>query len=156
LVDTAGLTPSHDPIERIGVERSREAARLADLLLLVLDTSEPLQELDLAAAAELHALFPGDDPSDIPKAVDLLVLHKSDLPAYVDEEQAQSLWTGASVVHSSTLSDEGMAALRLAIAAAVVRGMDGSGDEAVVSSVRHVDALRRAGQHLAAAEVTLA
>ena len=35
LVDTAGLTPSDDPIERIGVERSRAAAASADLLLFV-------------------------------------------------------------------------------------------------------------------------
>ena len=48
-----------------------------------------------------------------------------------------------------------MAKLQLAIAA-VVQGEDGSGDEAVVSSVRHVDALRRAGQHLSAAGETLA
>src|SRR5579885_3222996 len=56
LVDTAGLTPSDDPIERIGVARSRAAARSADLLLFVLDGSEPLNDLDTAAAQELHAL----------------------------------------------------------------------------------------------------
>src|SRR5579862_2756986 len=46
LVDTAGLTPTDDPVERLGIERSRAAAREADILLLTLDQSEALTELD--------------------------------------------------------------------------------------------------------------
>ncbi|HEX2184449.1 MAG TPA: tRNA uridine-5-carboxymethylaminomethyl(34) synthesis GTPase MnmE, partial [Chloroflexota bacterium] len=37
LLDTAGITETDDPVERIGVARSREAMRQADLILLVLD-----------------------------------------------------------------------------------------------------------------------
>ena len=57
LVDTAGLTPSDDPIERLGVERSRAAAREAGALVFVLDGSEPLAPLDYAAARELRDLL---------------------------------------------------------------------------------------------------
>ncbi len=46
LVDTAGITPTDDPVERIGVERSRRALDAADLALLVLDGSEPLTPRD--------------------------------------------------------------------------------------------------------------
>ena len=48
LVDTAGVREAADEIEREGVRRAADAARSADLLMLVLDLSEPLQAEDLA------------------------------------------------------------------------------------------------------------
>src|SRR5258708_28825256 len=44
LIDTAGITPSEDPVEQIGVQRSRAAAESADVVLLVFDASEALTE----------------------------------------------------------------------------------------------------------------
>src|SRR5205085_3974987 len=44
LIDTAGITPSDDPVEQIGVQRSRTAAETADVILRVFDGAEPLTE----------------------------------------------------------------------------------------------------------------
>ena len=55
LIDTAGITPTRDPVEQIGVERSRAAAESADLTLLVFDGSEPLSGQDHRVSEELHA-----------------------------------------------------------------------------------------------------
>jgi tRNA modification GTPase len=41
LVDTAGLRDSADEVERAGMQRTRDAAQEADLLLVVLDDSDP-------------------------------------------------------------------------------------------------------------------
>lgn len=49
LIDTAGIRDTGDAVERLGVERSLEAAREADLALLVLDGSAPLTEEDRRA-----------------------------------------------------------------------------------------------------------
>ncbi|MCH7553292.1 MAG: tRNA uridine-5-carboxymethylaminomethyl(34) synthesis GTPase MnmE, partial [Chloroflexi bacterium] len=46
LIDTAGIHETRDMVEQLGVERSREAARSADLLLVVVDGSEALSEAD--------------------------------------------------------------------------------------------------------------
>lgn len=46
LVDTAGIRETEDIVERIGVERSRKALKEADLVLLVLNASEPLTDQD--------------------------------------------------------------------------------------------------------------
>ena len=46
LVDTAGLTETSDPVEHLGIERSRQALAGADLVILVLDSSQPLTEED--------------------------------------------------------------------------------------------------------------
>jgi len=46
LVDTAGLRPARDEIEREGVRRGAQALRRADIALIVFDASMPLQEED--------------------------------------------------------------------------------------------------------------
>ncbi len=50
LIDTAGIRASDDPVERLGVERSRQALAGADLALLVLDASQPVAPGDRAIA----------------------------------------------------------------------------------------------------------
>ncbi len=49
LVDTAGLRNARDQVERLGVERSRAAVERAELALVVLDGSRPLNEQDWEA-----------------------------------------------------------------------------------------------------------
>ncbi len=67
LADTAGLRPSHDPIEALGVALARARQGEADLVLVVLDRSEPLTGIDRAIVSE-HARG-------------LIVANKCDLPA---------------------------------------------------------------------------
>lgn len=48
LIDTAGIRDTEDPIERIGVERSLNKLKTADMVLLVVDGSNPLEKEDLS------------------------------------------------------------------------------------------------------------
>ncbi len=48
LIDTAGIRQTQDPIEAMGVARSREAVENADLVLFVCDGSQPLTAEDQA------------------------------------------------------------------------------------------------------------
>jgi tRNA modification GTPase len=66
IADTAGLRATVDPLESLGIERSRREHREADLVLLVLDRSRPLDSLDRALL---------DTTSN-----GVLVANKSDLP----------------------------------------------------------------------------
>src|SRR5258706_2847108 len=63
LIDTAGITPSANPVEQIGVQRSRAAAESADLVLFVFDGAEALTAQDQRISQELYALGFGRDPS---------------------------------------------------------------------------------------------
>ncbi len=68
LLDTAGIRASDDPVERLGIERSRGALAAADAVLLLFDLAEGWT----AADAELRAL--------VPEGVPLLVVgNKADL-----------------------------------------------------------------------------
>ena len=69
LVDTAGIRASGDDIEREGVSRARRAAEVADLVILVLDRSRPLEDVDRDLLAETAA------------APRVVVANKCDLPA---------------------------------------------------------------------------
>lgn len=156
LVDTAGLTATDDPVERLGVERSRAAAREADALIFMLDGSEPLSPRDYAAAADLRDTLGIDDLSAEERFAPVtLAINKADLPQALDEAKTQALWPGASLVHISTLSREGVAPLEQAITQLALSGKAQMADP-LVASARHADALRRTGESLTAAQATLA
>src|SRR5665811_660714 len=53
LVDTAGLRASKDLVEQLGIERSHEAMREADLVLAILDLSSPVEDEDLEMLSDL-------------------------------------------------------------------------------------------------------
>ena len=68
LVDTAGIRETEDIVERIGVERSREALRGADLILFVLNYADEL-------TAEDERLFETIEAMDY-----IVIINKTDLP----------------------------------------------------------------------------
>ena len=72
LIDTAGIRQTDDKIEAMGVERSMDAANQADLVLLVVDGSQPLDEQDQAVI---------ENCVDLPNVIALI--NKSDEKAVV-------------------------------------------------------------------------
>jgi tRNA modification GTPase len=137
LTDTAGLREAGegiDPVESIGIERTRRAIASADLVLVVLDSSQPLTAADTAILSEV-----ADDAGAY-----LVVLNKSDLPHALAQDEVRSL-TGGEVVRASATSEDGTEELEAMLAETVLRGKAvPERGEATVTSVRHLDALRRA------------
>jgi tRNA modification GTPase len=138
LVDTAGIrAETEDEVERIGVERSRAALERADLALLVVDGSQPLTEADWDIAA-LIGRKPG-----------LVVANKSDLPQL---ELASDLLPSAPRRRVSALTGEGIEALEEAVVELVFGGTVTAADTPLVSNPRHQASLKRALDHVRAAE----
>ena len=73
LIDTAGLRSSDDPIERMGVERSRAAMEEAELIFVVLDQSRPADGEDAALVRRAAELAPT-----------VVLLNKKDLPCRLE------------------------------------------------------------------------
>ena len=101
LADTAGIRSTDDPVEQVGVSLARKRLSSAQLILAVLDRSEPLSDEDLALLQELR-----DRPA-------IAVLNKSDLPQQLDEEKLAGLVQ--KTVEISARSGEGADALVEAI-----------------------------------------
>jgi tRNA modification GTPase len=127
LVDTAGLRPTEDRVEREGVSRAELAARVADLLIVVRDRSRPLEMSDAPV------------PEDT-KTKRLVVANKTDLP---------QRWTDAEAIAVSARTGEGLERLREAIVEAL--DIELGADRPEITNVRHIalveradDALRRA------------
>ena len=98
LADTAGLRGTEDLIERSGIERARREHRRADLLLKVVDRSEPLRDED-------HALLEAPGFA-------LVVVNKVDLPpAWTPEEalggRVHGAWLAASAERGTGLEELG-------------------------------------------------
>lgn len=160
LIDTAGITPSSDPVEQIGVQRSRAAAESAEVVLLVLDGSEPLSEQDRQVSQELRALgFGGEGRAQGDEArrrVMLIVVNKADRPQMLELGEMQQLWPAVEYVFTSMLTGQGLAELEEALANLVLGGQVSFGEEALITSMRHQAALRAAAEHLEASQRALA
>ena len=144
LVDTAGVTVTEDPIEREGVERSRHAIQQADLLLLILDSAQPLSSADRAFFSDVRALRNGATSEP------LIVINKNDLPTRLERDAIAREWSGAPL-RISALRGEGLTELEDAMAERLWSGTVDIADGALVTNVRHQESLRQARVACAAA-----
>jgi len=128
FVDTAGLREAGDQIELEGMRRSRESLERAELILHVLDRSEPLTEADTRHLGELAG------------RKRIIVRNKADLPARLEA----SLLPDAPVVDVSCLTGDGIETLKDRIRELVWSGGVGTEMLEVMINSRHQDALNRA------------
>ena len=125
MIDTAGIRETEDVVERIGVERAKEKAQQADLILYVADSSQELDENDREI---LHSL--GGK-----KAV--LILNKSDLPPIVTAENLKKI-TGEQypVLSVSARKGNGIELLEQTIRELFYRGELSFNDEVYITNAR--------------------
>ncbi|KRM26319.1 tRNA uridine-5-carboxymethylaminomethyl(34) synthesis GTPase MnmE [Schleiferilactobacillus harbinensis] len=134
LVDTAGIHHTTDKVEKIGVERSKKALGQADLVLLVLDASAPLQS----------------DDRELLKATQdkkrIILLNKTDLPAALHPENLEALVTDDSrIISVSILKTAGLDALEAAIARLFFgEGIENSQSNVLVTNARQYGLLAQA------------
>jgi tRNA modification GTPase len=137
LVDTVGMRPTSDPVEREGVARAEKASAAADVVLVMLDMSAPLTDDDrrLLAAGE--------------GATRIIVANKSDLPPAWDlsDLRVQGILPGEPVIVSiSAVTGEGLDNLVWSIDRQC--GLVGSDEPVYVSNIRHIDLLGRSAELL--------
>lgn len=134
IVDTAGIRSTLDPVESEGVRRARGKVAQADLVLLVIDGSQPVEPDDflaLEACAETRVL---------------IVVNKGDLGAL----PLPSPFDMMPAVSVSALTGEGLDALRDAVVKYGCGGDSGgeSRESVLLSDRRHREALVRCRESL--------
>src|SRR5690606_16923830 len=136
LLDTAGIRETSDVVERIGVERSRDAITEADLVLFVLNNNEPLQDEDKELLASLQG-----------RSI-IVIVNKMDLESKLNLDEVIPFLHGGSIVKMSMLQQEGLDQLEKAISEMFFEGKLEANDLTYVSNVRHISLLKRAKQSM--------
>lgn len=134
LVDTAGIRSTDDTVEQIGVRRAKEYMERADIILVVVDQSRPLQEEDrqiLETARGRQAL---------------IVLNKEDLQPAFETEELQSY--GLPILSISASTGAGMGALKDAMLSLALKQGLTAAQSALLANTRHIELVRQSREAL--------
>lgn len=141
LLDTAGIIETEDIVERIGVERSRQALSTSAAIAFVLDGSTLLTNEDLAIARTL-----ADRPEDARTPI-VVVRNKRDLAGQADHSAVLDVLAGYPVIAVSATDGTGLAELESALVTALQGGTSAEARPALISA-RQRSAVDRALRHI--------
>ena len=132
LVDTAGLRPTTDIIEAQGIEKTLNEVAKADLLLWVIDGSDPHWELALPPLIEAQA--------QSHQMKRLLVLNKMDLAD--SSPQVPAHLKNLEQVEISALEEEGLAKLKAKIGEFIKGHLGELSEDSMLTNLRQEQAAR--------------
>ncbi|OPX33030.1 MAG: tRNA uridine-5-carboxymethylaminomethyl(34) synthesis GTPase MnmE [Candidatus Latescibacteria bacterium 4484_181] len=132
IVDTAGVRKSNDVVELEGRKRTEFHIEDADLLVAVLDASQPLRREDRLLARMLEG-----------KEI-LVVLNKCDLKRVLTKKQMAEIYSDAPIVEMSALKGWGVEEFKGELVGLVTSGMGNFREGVVITNQRHRDCLQRA------------
>lgn len=131
VIDTAGIRDTEDVIERIGVEKAKEYAKDADLVVFVIDASSSLEEDDLTIAGIIQD-----------KKV-ITLLNKTDIGQTVTEEDVRKLVKGP-VIETQVKNGVGMDDFAAEIKRLFYSRDINFNDQVFITNVRQKNALQEA------------
>jgi tRNA modification GTPase len=132
LMDTAGFRKVKGEVEKIGINLTKEKLASADLSLIVIDQSRPLNQHDLDIIAKAE------------KKKSLILLNKVDLASRINEDELDGVLDGMPVVRISALTGEGIDGLRKAIRDHIITADVHSTSSHIVPNLRHKTVLMEA------------
>lgn len=135
IIDTAGIRETEDVVEKIGVEKARQMAEKADLILYVVDSSQPLDEND----QKIMELLRGRKS--------IVIYNKTDLASAVDMGSLREK-TGSQVIPVSVVEETGIEDLEKSIREMFFQGEISFDDEVYITNARHKTALEEAEKSL--------
>lgn len=142
ITDTAGIRNTDDVVEKIGVEKAKNALFLADLVIYVIDSSIPLDKNDL----------------DIIKMIEnknmIILLNKSDLNVCVTEENLRSIiddsfYDHLKIIKTSMKEKDGIEIFTETIKDMFFHNEISYNDEVYITNMRHKEALLDAYESIA-------
>lgn len=129
MIDTAGIRNTADVVEKIGVERAKQAAEEADLILYVVDASQPLDESDLEIISMIEQK----------KAI--ILLNKTDLEPKLTVKELQNRCPSHPILMISAKTEEGMENLESTLQQMFLEGKISFNDEVYITNARHKECL---------------
>ena len=132
LIDTAGIRDTDDTVEKIGIEKTKEAFNNADYIILVVDGSRPLTSED----EEIISYVRGRRA--------LVLLNKRDLGAEVTVDVISEKLPDCDIIETALSKGEGLKEIEDNIESLVYGGQISQGESLMVNNVRHIDLLKQA------------
>lgn len=133
IVDTAGIRDTEDIVEKIGVDRARDKARDADLIIYVVDSSQNLSEDDFKIM---------DMMSD---KKSIILLNKSDLNTVISmeymEEVCKDFKEDHVILNTSMTEESGLKELEEIMKEMFIHGKIDINEEVTITNLRHKEAL---------------
>lgn len=132
LIDTAGIRDSVDVVEKIGIEKSLQSIKEADLLLFVIDTSSDLEEEDYLILNEIK------------EKKCIFILNKIDLENKVNRQHFEEDYPDARFIETSALTGYGIEFLEKIIVELFALGDLEQSDTLYITNLRQKEALENA------------
>lgn len=136
LMDTAGIHETEHPIEMEGIARSKKAHLAADLIVIVFDSSAPLDEMDKKLIESLSG------------QKKVFAVNKSDLPRRLDLAEIRKYAGDFTLVEISCVVGSGIKPLENEILSFITKGAFEIPQETVISSPRQKDLLQKICEEL--------
>lgn len=136
LVDTAGIRETSDKVEKMGIEKSKEAFNQADFILFLLDGSRPLEEEDLQIMEFLK------------ERKSLVLINKRDLGEAISIEDISAKLPASQVIEASLLKGQGITEIEDAVEDLVYGGEIVQKESMMVNNVRHIELFQQAVKSL--------
>lgn len=138
IMDTAGIRPATDLVEEMGQKMMERGLCSADLVIYVMDMSQPLNQKDIDYIQSLES----------PKKEKVIILNKSDLKKCFSKKDLYEHIDGDPVLEISAIKNIGFDELKGAISRKIIKnGFDISADT-IVTNLRHKIALEEALENL--------
>lgn len=141
VIDTAGLRETYDVVEQEGVRRAEDQLKRADMILLVIDSTDEIDEQDVRIYHRVLNLAVNESKRCI------IVFNKVDL-LNGSQIKNDKIVGDFPVVHISALTGQGLDKLKKLMVEQSFLGTNRADASVVVTNVRHRDALAKTKQSL--------
>ena len=132
LIDTAGIRNAKEEVEKIGIAKSREIAKEADLIIAIFDSTKELSPEDL----EILNLIKGKKS--------IVILNKIDLNAILSENDDRFTNVSDNILKLSALNGEGLEKLYETISKMFSLNEINLDNEIVITNLRHKNLISKA------------
>ncbi|NLO22162.1 MAG: tRNA uridine-5-carboxymethylaminomethyl(34) synthesis GTPase MnmE [Syntrophomonadaceae bacterium] len=138
IIDTAGIRDTSDLVEKIGIDKARQAISEADLVVLVLDVEAGMTEEDMNIYRSLEK-----------QERIILLINKDDLMAKnIKQKDIERHFSSLDVIWASTKDDIGIQSLAEMIEKKVTAGLADNEQLEFTVSLRQKELLKEARQYI--------
>lgn len=143
LIDTAGIRNAKDEVEKIGILKSKEIAKEADLIIAIFDGSKDLSEEDF------------DILEIVKEKNSIIIINKSDLDSVLKQDDKRLSDVCNKIIKISALNNEGLENLYRCIVDMFKLNEINLDSDIIITNLRHKNLISKAINNVERAEASI-